>query len=197
MADSGGGPRGPRAPPFGKVKKSKRAPLTENSVCRSRKRKSMRYYPPPIDSRMLLESTEKFCYYPPPLNRVDMALHTKVGPLLRKILDLRLIHVHIVLVNKLSMPLTLVVPLQEQYQGMQEIFRKSFRLLKAMARGNVLVQQRLFDRLDILLNIKGAEPELAEALIEVRQDIKKKSCFFRLQNETIYWSTYTCNILVD
>lgn len=36
-----------------------------------------------------------------------------------------------------------------------------------MARGNELVQQRLFDRLDMLLNIKGAEPEMAECLIEV------------------------------
>ena len=31
----------------------------------------------------------------PPLNRVDMALHTKAGPLLRKILDLRLSSMHV------------------------------------------------------------------------------------------------------
>ena len=41
-----GGPGGP-GPPFGKVKKCKRAPLTENDVLRSRKRKILRYYPPP------------------------------------------------------------------------------------------------------------------------------------------------------
>ena len=41
-----GGPGGP-GPPFGKVKQCKRAPLTENSVWRSRKRKILRYYPPP------------------------------------------------------------------------------------------------------------------------------------------------------
>ena len=49
--------------------------------------------PPPLptESRRLSETTENFCYYPPPpLNRVDMALHTKGGPLFRKILDLRL-----------------------------------------------------------------------------------------------------------
>ena len=39
--------------------------------------------------------------------------------------------------------------------------------MKAMARGNIIVQQRLFDRLDMMLNIIGAEPELALALIEV------------------------------
>ena len=115
----GGGAGGP-GPPFGKVKNCKRAPLTENDVFRSGKRKSMRYYPPPSPNRVgfwrsrkisattppplngivffrshrLFEITEKLCYYPPPpppLNRVDMALHTKAGPLLRKILDLRLL----------------------------------------------------------------------------------------------------------
>ncbi len=44
-------------------------------------------------------------------------------------------------------------------------------LLKVMARGNEAVQQRLFDRLDMLLNIQGAENEMAEALIEVKQHI--------------------------
>ena len=42
-----GGPGGPGPPPLGKVKKSKRAPLTENDVFRSRKRKILRHYPPP------------------------------------------------------------------------------------------------------------------------------------------------------
>ena len=59
------------------------------------------------------------------------------------------------------------LPLQEQYSGIRTIFQKCFTLLKVMARGNEVVQQRLFDRLDMLLNIKGAEPEMAEALIEV------------------------------
>ena len=36
-----------------------------------------------------------------------------------------------------------------------------------MARGNEQVQQRLFDRMDMLLNIQGAEAEMAEALTEV------------------------------
>ena len=66
VADPGGA-QGARAPPFGKVKKSKRAPLTENDVLRSRKRKILRYYPPPpTESRRLLETTENSCYYPPP-----------------------------------------------------------------------------------------------------------------------------------
>ena len=162
MADLGGA-QGARAPPFGKEKKLKKGPLTENEVLRPRKRKNLRYYPPPppnriawafgdhgkflllpppplnrigfsrsrkrdhgkillllppppplnrigfsrsrkrddgkilllpplTESHRLLEITEKFCYYPPPppLNCADMALHTKAGPLLRKILDPRL-----------------------------------------------------------------------------------------------------------
>jgi len=36
-----------------------------------------------------------------------------------------------------------------------------------MARGNKLVQGRLFDRLDMLLSKEGAGHELAEALTEV------------------------------
>ena len=39
-----------------------------------------------------------------------------------------------------------------------------------MARDNETVQQRLFDRMDMLLNIQGAEPEMAEALVEVWTD---------------------------
>ena len=56
---------------------------------------------------------------------------------------------------------------QEQYSGVRNIFQKAFELLKAMARGNPTVQQRLFDRLDILLNIQGAESQMAQALVEV------------------------------
>ena len=36
-----------------------------------------------------------------------------------------------------------------------------------MARGNEVVQRRLFDRMDILLAIEGAENQMAEALTEV------------------------------
>ena len=36
-----------------------------------------------------------------------------------------------------------------------------------MARGNAVVQSRLFDRLDRLLMVHGAEAELADALTEV------------------------------
>ena len=39
--------------------------------------------------------------------------------------------------------------------------------MKAMARGNPVVQERLFDRLDMMLGIVGAEAEMAVALIEV------------------------------
>ena len=56
---------------------------------------------------------------------------------------------------------------QDQYSGMRRIFDKSFMLLKCMARGNEQVQQRLFDRIDLLLNVQGAEPKMAECLTEV------------------------------
>ena len=36
-----------------------------------------------------------------------------------------------------------------------------------MARGNDQVQQRLFDRIDMLLNVQGAEPKMAECITEV------------------------------
>ena len=82
---------GARAPPFGKVKKKKWAPFTEDCVLRARKRNSaVLPPPPPIESRRLCEAfldhdkflllppptpteshrvlgtTEKFRYYPPP-----------------------------------------------------------------------------------------------------------------------------------
>ena len=59
------------------------------------------------------------------------------------------------------------VKLAEQYQGMKATLQSSFKLLKAMARGNAVVQGRLFDQLDFLLNVKGAEPEMADAVLEV------------------------------
>ncbi len=60
-----------------------------------------------------------------------------------------------------------MVYLQEQYRGMEEILKKSLQLLKALARGNDLVQMRMFERLDTLLKIKVVESELAITLKEV------------------------------
>lgn len=59
------------------------------------------------------------------------------------------------------------VKLADQYQGMKAALQASFRLLKAICRGNPTVQARLFDQLDFLLQVKGAEPEMAEAVLEV------------------------------
>ena len=50
---------------------------------------------------------------------------------------------------------------------MEEILKKSLQLLKALARGNDLVQMRMFERLDTLLKIKVVESELAITLKEV------------------------------
>jgi hypothetical protein len=66
-------------------------------------------------------------------------------------------------------------PNQEQYGGIHEVFQQSFLLLKAMARENETVQQRLFDRLDMMLNIQGAEAEMADALIEVFKTVEYPS----------------------
>ena len=57
--------------------------------------------------------------------------------------------------------------MQEQYKGTQGVFQRCFTLLKLMARGNERIQKRLFDRLNMLLSIEGAVPEMADALIEV------------------------------
>ena len=65
------------------------------------------------------------------------------------------------------MPTVSLSFLQSQYSGIRSIFQKCFKLLQSMARGNEVVQQRLFDRLDMLLNIEGAQSEMAEALTEV------------------------------
>ncbi|KAL4219957.1 hypothetical protein ACF0H5_020368 [Mactra antiquata] len=59
------------------------------------------------------------------------------------------------------------VKLLDQYTGLRRVFEKTFTLLKRLARENKVVQERLFDRLDLLLSKEGAAPELAEALTEV------------------------------
>ena len=57
--------------------------------------------------------------------------------------------------------------MQEQYRGLETILKKCLNLLKALARGNDLVQLRMFERLDNLLRIKVVEADLAIALKEV------------------------------
>lgn len=60
---------------------------------------------------------------------------------------------------------------QDQYTGQRKVLQRAFILLKLMARGNKLVQSRLYDRLDMLLSKKGAEEELAECITEVMNGI--------------------------
>lgn len=57
--------------------------------------------------------------------------------------------------------------LQEQYGGMKEVFRKTLYLLKLLAKENNAVQTHIFDRLDVLLDVRVAESDLAIALKEV------------------------------
>ncbi|XP_070538210.1 inositol 1,4,5-trisphosphate-gated calcium channel ITPR3-like [Ptychodera flava] len=70
----------------------------------------------------------------------------------------------------------------EQYKGLQNIFKKCFELLRVMARGNDVVQRRLYDRVDVLLNIKGAEAEMARALTEVFTGNKTTCLKIRIHN---------------
>ena len=51
---------------------------------------------------------------------------------------------------------------------MRDIFRKTLYLLKLLARENEAVQLHIFERLDILLEVRVVESDLAIALTEVR-----------------------------
>ncbi|XP_064627454.1 inositol 1,4,5-trisphosphate receptor type 1-like isoform X9 [Lineus longissimus] len=55
----------------------------------------------------------------------------------------------------------------DRYPGMENIFRMSLKLLQYLTRGFDLVQRRVFDRLDGLLRVSLAKPELSLALKEV------------------------------
>ena len=59
------------------------------------------------------------------------------------------------------------IKLIEQYRGIEVVLKKSLKLLRYIARGNDVVQMRLFERLDSLLEIKVVEADLAVALKEV------------------------------
>ncbi|GFN95264.1 inositol 1,4,5-trisphosphate receptor type 1 [Plakobranchus ocellatus] len=59
------------------------------------------------------------------------------------------------------------IKLFEQYGGMTSVFRKTLYLLKLLARENDAVQMHIFERLDILLDVRVVENDLAVALREV------------------------------
>ncbi|XP_071092410.1 inositol 1,4,5-trisphosphate-gated calcium channel ITPR3-like isoform X4 [Haliotis cracherodii] len=59
------------------------------------------------------------------------------------------------------------VKLLEQYKGMRDIFRKTLYLLKLLAKENDRVQHHIFERLDVLLEVRVVESDLAIALREV------------------------------
>lgn len=50
---------------------------------------------------------------------------------------------------------------------MQDIFKKTLHLLKLLARENERVQLHLFERIDILLDVRIVESDLAISLKEV------------------------------
>ena len=55
---------------------------------------------------------------------------------------------------------------QDQYRCIEEIMKKSLRLLRALARNNDLVQKRIFERIDDMLAITVVEAEVAIVLKE-------------------------------
>ena len=57
---------------------------------------------------------------------------------------------------------------QDQYAGMERVFRKTLLLLKLLIRENHKVQDRMFDNLDQLLDVQIVRSDLATALKEVR-----------------------------
>ena len=77
--------------------------------------------------------------------------------------------------------------LMEQYRGLEEIMKKSLFLLKSIARGNDVVQNRMFERLNNLLKIKVVESELAIALQEV-------SMLFFAKKQVKYSISHPCFI---
>ena len=54
---------------------------------------------------------------------------------------------------------------------MTDIFKKAFYLLKLLARENNRVQYHIMERLDILLDVRVVESDLAIALKEVMEPI--------------------------
>ncbi|XP_055955374.1 inositol 1,4,5-trisphosphate receptor type 1 [Patella vulgata] len=59
------------------------------------------------------------------------------------------------------------IKLFEQYAGMNAVFKKTLYLLKLLARENDKVQHHIFERLDVLLEVRVVESDLAIALREV------------------------------
>ena len=56
---------------------------------------------------------------------------------------------------------------QEQYSGMKKVFQKTLYLLRLLIRENEAVQFRIFNNLDILLDVQVVPSDLALALKEV------------------------------
>lgn len=57
--------------------------------------------------------------------------------------------------------------MQDQYAGMETVFRKTLFLLRLLIRENHKVQERMFDNLDQLLDVQIVRSDLALALKEV------------------------------
>ena len=56
---------------------------------------------------------------------------------------------------------------QVQYRASREVLESTLELLKFLIKDNKYVQTRAFDNFDFLIDIKGVEARLGEALLEV------------------------------
>ena len=75
-----------------------------------------------------------------------------------------------------------VLVFQNRYEGIRTIMKATLKLLQGLCKGNSHVQEEIFRHLDTLLEIKGVEPELANALIEVNYTIK----YFKLASNSLF-----------
>ncbi|OAF68196.1 hypothetical protein A3Q56_04063, partial [Intoshia linei] len=76
------------------------------------------------------------------------------------------------------------IQLLGKFHATRILFEKCFELLKALAMKNHVVQNILFEKLEFILNIKGAEKLMAETLIEIFTG-NKNACM-KVRSEQIY-----------
>lgn len=69
---------------------------------------------------------------------------------------------------------------------MTDIFKKAFYLLKLLARENNRVQYHIMERLDILLDVRVVESDLAIALKEVKKS--KDNCLFLKRSKCLVFN---------
>jgi len=73
----------------------------------------------------------------------------------------------------------------DQYVELRMIMIRCVRLLKALAKDNDLVQRRIYDRMDLLLRVKGFESEIAlllQEVINLLNEANQQNIYFMVRN---------------